>query len=329
MIQQEYMIASAQIAASSAQIGATYSTKYATILGLDWRSVYLELLHDLNIQYVRLPVYWDQIEKEPGVFDWADIDWQLEQAAKTNTKVLIALGYRVPRWPECYAPGWAKTQRADQFKQSLFAMLSAVVGHCGAHVAVEAWQVENEPFAVKHGHGIECRDLTHLLAEEVEFVRSCDPCARPIVVTYPHLPRLLPWWNATLVYGDIAGIDIYTKLWLDFRLYKGYIKPLQFAPYLLPSLRQHRVLASQAGKQLWVMELQAEPWGPRLASELSQDEAFASISPDMLIENIQYVLKSGISRMYLWGIEWWMYQRETQANTAMWEIGKSIFHRTT
>ena len=32
---------------------------------------------------------------------------QIEQAAIRNVKVILAVGQKLPRWPECYIPGWA------------------------------------------------------------------------------------------------------------------------------------------------------------------------------------------------------------------------------
>lgn len=73
------------------QIGATYSRRYADSLGLDWRRAYREVIDELRIRHIRLPVYWDEIEPEPGSFNWKDLDWHLEEGEKADIKVLLNL----------------------------------------------------------------------------------------------------------------------------------------------------------------------------------------------------------------------------------------------
>jgi hypothetical protein len=74
---------------TSAEIewGVTFSNKYASELGLDWKAVYLSALDDLKIRNFRLPVYWDEVAKENGEYDFSNADWMLAEAAKRDAKV--------------------------------------------------------------------------------------------------------------------------------------------------------------------------------------------------------------------------------------------------
>ena len=63
--------------------GITYSKKYAENIGLDWQETYLSILDELNVKYVRIPVYWDQIEKQPGAFDFSDYDFLIQEGEKS------------------------------------------------------------------------------------------------------------------------------------------------------------------------------------------------------------------------------------------------------
>lgn len=308
------------------QIGTTYSRRYAAFMGLDSRESYRAILNELGIRFIRLPVYWDEIEIKPGTFNWKDLDWQIEEGEKKNVNILLAFGHRAPRWPECYAPSWTHQLSNGQFANALLNTLGKVIDHFAPYKNIEAWQVENEPFAVKYNYGIECRDITQILSKEISLVHALDAKMRPVVITYPHLPRFAPWWKIALDYGDIAGIDIYTRIWFNRYFYYGYIEPLKLEPLILPSLKYHRSLAESKSKQLWVTELQAEPWGPRLAPKLTREESYSSIDPQRLLKNIKYVYKSGISRVYLWGIEWWLFERDKNENNIMWEAGKALMN---
>ena len=47
-------------------LGITFSARYATDLGLDWKETYLALLDDMGVRKVRIPVYWDLTEPQNG-----------------------------------------------------------------------------------------------------------------------------------------------------------------------------------------------------------------------------------------------------------------------
>ena len=77
---------SAAARAAAPAYGVTFSTLYAQELGLDWKAAYLATLDDLGIRHFRIPVYWRAEEKTQGVYDWSDVDWMLEEAAKRELK---------------------------------------------------------------------------------------------------------------------------------------------------------------------------------------------------------------------------------------------------
>ena len=64
------------------EFGVTFSLYYARdVLGLeDWREAYLGIIKDLNVKYLRLPVYWTDIEPAENKYDFSDYDWMIEQA---------------------------------------------------------------------------------------------------------------------------------------------------------------------------------------------------------------------------------------------------------
>jgi len=89
--------------------GVTFSQKFSTeLVGDDWRKNYLAILDDLKIKNLRLVAYWDILEPNENKFNFEDLDWQISEAEKRGAKIILAMGLKVPRWPECHIPEWVK-----------------------------------------------------------------------------------------------------------------------------------------------------------------------------------------------------------------------------
>ncbi len=91
--------------------GVVFSQKHAQNLGLDWKENYSAILEDLQVKDIKLAAQWDLLEPEAGKYDFGDLDWQLDQAKKQGARVMLAIGMKTPRWPECHLPGWASIWR--------------------------------------------------------------------------------------------------------------------------------------------------------------------------------------------------------------------------
>src|SRR3989338_9810695 len=87
--------------------GVTFSQKFSEELELDWKANYLAILDDLKVKDLRLIAYWDRIEPEEGRFGFEDLDWQVAEAEKRGAKIILVVGRKVPRWPECHEREWA------------------------------------------------------------------------------------------------------------------------------------------------------------------------------------------------------------------------------
>ena len=98
------------------EYGVTFSKKQAQNLGFNWREVYLSVFDDLGVKKIRLPAYWDEVESQEGSFFWEDLDWQINEATKRQAKVILAVGARLPRWPECHLPDWTRGRLKAQIE---------------------------------------------------------------------------------------------------------------------------------------------------------------------------------------------------------------------
>ena len=100
------------------------------------------MLDDLNIKLVRIPAYWNLTEPKKDEYNFEALDFQLDEAQKHGAKVMLAVGRRLPRWPECHEPGWfwEMPQGSDQDNAQL-SYVETVVSRYASHPAVTSWQV--------------------------------------------------------------------------------------------------------------------------------------------------------------------------------------------
>ena len=297
--------------------GVNFSQKHAINLGLDWRAAYTALLDDLGAKRLKIAVHWDYIEGEgPGLF-FDDLDWQMSQAQKRNVQVLLVIGQKTPRWPECHIPQWVKDLKKQDQQEAVVRMLKGIVLRYKDSPALWGWQVENEPF-FPFG---QCLGGTsrRFLKKEVNLVRSLD-LNHPVVISESGEASL--WFDAA-AYGDIVGITLYQKAW--FRQLGMYID------YPLPPVfywRKAQAILALSGKEVIGVELQAEPWGPSLLYDTTIEEQEKTMSPALFRENIEFAKQTGLDTFYLWGGEWWYWMKEKQNRPEIWEEAKKIFRES-
>src|SRR6266550_3746243 len=81
----------------SIALGVSFSRERAEEFGLDWKANYSALLNDMQLKHLRLMSYWSSHEAKRGQFDFNDLDWQVNEAAKHGAKLTLVLGLRQPR----------------------------------------------------------------------------------------------------------------------------------------------------------------------------------------------------------------------------------------
>lgn len=293
------------------ELGATFSKPYAESLGLDWKKAYIDTLDDLGVRRLRIPAYWNEIEPEPGIYNFSNVDWMLEEARKRDAKVLLAVGRKLPRWPECHMPPWTQDMNESLVQTRVLAMIEVVVRRYASNDAVDAWQVENEPL---FEFGICPPPDREFLKHEVAVVRALDD--RPVVIT--ESGELSTWVGAAGI-ADIVGISTYRNVWDK---YVGYV----YWP-VGPRYYTRRAQAiSTLVDGIIISELQAEPWGaggePLMSINLSKQRTL--MNPSRLRDNVTFARRIGFPQAYLWGIEWW-YWMKTKDQPEMWEEGKRLF----
>lgn len=297
--------------------GATFSKKQAEDLGLDWRVVYTDMLDDLGVRNLRLSSYWNQVETVENSYDWSDTDWQIEEAAKRDVRIILAVGGRLPRWPECHWPEWSNGNDKAAREEKLLGFIRATIERYKDNRNIIAWQIENEPFL--RGFGI-CPDLdVGFFDEELALARSLD--ARPIVVTDS---GELSVWVPAAKRADIFGTTMYRDT------YSSHLDMYIHYPIGPWFFKVKKNLANYFAKpDKWVViELQGEPWGPEPFQNLSKTERDRTMDEGKFREIIEFARQTGFSEFYLWGVEWWYWEKATQNNPNLWAEAKKLFNKT-
>ncbi|MFN3188549.1 MAG: beta-galactosidase [Candidatus Paceibacteria bacterium] len=299
--------------------GMSFNTVYARELGLDWQEAYQAIIHELGVRQFRLAAHWPMVEPAPGVYNFSELDYQIEEAGKADATVILAVGRRLPRWPECHIPSWARERTWEENKASLKDYMTAVVERYKDNPTVTIWQVENEPFlevfAFEH-----CGELDEdFLYEQIALVKELDP-TRPILVTDS---GNLGTWSGAYQAGDIFGTSVYVHFWNpELGQFRTFL-PSWFYP-----LKENIVKLRHGEKPTVLIELSAEPWLLAPIVEVPLEVQFTRMNPGKFSDILEYARGTRYDQQYLWGAEWW-YWLHLQGESDMWELGKELFSAST
>jgi hypothetical protein len=295
--------------------GVSFSQKRALEKDLDWRANYLALLDDLEIRKFRLMSYWDMGEPDRGNFQLDDLDWQMDEAAKRDAKVSLAIGLRQPRWPECHEPAWAKALDGHEWKQALYAYIEVIVKRYEDHPALESWQLENEFFNEFFGP---CdKPDRERLYEEIDLVRELSD--KPLWLSLADQHGLPIRGPAPDKYGYSVYRIVYNDNVVPF--YMWYPTPLWYH-----NARTAVIKLMHPGSDFFIHELQLEPWGHIDTSGLTIEEQNISMSQDQIRRNVRFAAQLGMEDMYAWGAEWWYWRKEKFGDYSIWEAVRREVH---
>lgn len=313
--------------AKEIQWGVNFSQKHAELLGLDWKETYLALINDLEAKNIKLATYWDLIEKEEGEYDFEDLDWQIDIAEEKEVNLLLVIGMKTPRWPECHIPEWAKNLGKENQQEKILNLLEVIILRYRDSAAISMWQVENEPF-FPFG---ECPWVDkEFVKKEISQVRSLDIKQRPIVISDSGEGSS---WFTVAKLGDIVGTTMYRKVWFSFSWGKeklpflpeeiGFYVDYPFTPTLY--WRKTQIIKKLFNKDVIVVELQAEPWGPKLLYDIPLEDQEKLMNLERFKGIMEFAKKTGLKEFYLWGGEWWYWMKEKQNKPEIWQEASKLF----
>jgi len=299
--------------------GVNFSQKHSGYMGLDWKENYLAILNDLKPKRIKLITHWDQLEQEKGKYNFNDLDWQIEQSAQNNTELLLAIGMKTPRWPECHIPDWARDLPKQEQQESILNLIEKIVLRYknvqspALNNVIWGWQVENEPF-FPFGN---CPWVdAEFLNKEIALVKRLDNKNRPVFTTES---GEAPLWIRAAMAGDMVGTSLYKKVWVpQIGIYVHYPYPAIFYS------RKILMIKTLFNKKVICAELQAEPWGPKLLYDVTLEEMAKTMDLGQFNNMINFAKKAGFDEFYLWGAEWWYWMKQEHNQPEIWNEVKKL-----
>lgn len=295
--------------------GMSFNTLYARELGLDWQETYDAILDDLGVRQLRLAAHWPMIEPTPGKYNFVELDYQIAKAEAVGTEVILAVGRRLPRWPECHTPTWAANLSITARNEAQINYMTTVVNRYKNSPAIKYWQVENEPFlsafAFEH-----CGELDEeFLDKEIALVRSLDN-SRPLIVTDS---GNLGTWHGAFSRGDIFGTSVYVYFWNpEIGQFKTFLPPWFYR------LKSQVMSLIYSNKPTYLIELSAEPWLIEPITEVPIAVQLSRMDIEKFNEILEYAKATRFDHQYLWGAEWW-YWLKLKGEAEFWNRGKELF----
>ncbi len=280
--------------------GATFSAPYAEELGLDPKQTLQTALDEIGIRHFRIAAYWKRIEPQPGNTNFQELDTQIEEIGKRQGKVILAIGEKLPRWPECWGPDWWKQLPREQQRQKTLRWIETVMTRYRDNPTIEAWQIENEP----HFAYGDCPAPDYLFINtETDFARGLDP-TRPIFTTDS---GELSTWITLGPFVDKLGVSVYrlvrNPLFGDRNLTYWFIPPFIY--------ERKAMLASLFGvKEVYVSEFQMEPWSNKALTETAIEDQLTSMNLEQMKKNFHFAERMGFTHIDFWGVEWWIWMAQ-------------------
>jgi hypothetical protein len=311
-------------------LGLNFSHRQAEWLGLDPDETFSLLLNDLRARYFRLSLYWEEIQPEPTRYDLSQTQRYLDWTEARGARVLLTVGLKAQRHPEFYPPAWLLGEGspphggsvADQPRlvAHLLLMLERAVALLADYDAIDAWQVENEPFLPAAGRTVGWRFDEATLRKEIAAVEGSDPRHRRIVINHSSHTIVEQSWMRALRLGDVLAQDVYPRIPAGGPL--RYVNRYALGP-IGPNLFVQSLLAHRFGRQFWITELQAEPWERTPLPELAPEQ-IGSISPEQIVRNLALAVRARPERIYLWGAEWWRLMA-LRGDDRYWQLARRLF----
>ncbi|MFM2432055.1 MAG: hypothetical protein RLZZ511_3268 [Cyanobacteriota bacterium] len=314
-------------------LGTTFSPLQCYYMGLDFRRAFAAIA-GLGLDRIRLGAYWNVIEPQRGQYDFSELDWLLDVCAAQGIEVAIAVGMKVPRWPEFHFPEWvsavgdtgagamALDQRSPKVAELALGFVDRVVAHCKNAPAVKYWQIENEPFTRLEIAG--GRFLSPgFVGREIELVRSRMLPGQKILLTNaihlpsPKLSEDQPAFEDSLRLADAVGINVYTKV--PYGVPGQYLEPTMA---FWQTLQDWQGAMAGANREAWVAEAQAEPW-ENGALVAVQRRNYPSATPIRMRNLVRQLKAIQYGTILLWGSEYWYWQRQ-QRNNEWWYEAKKL-----
>ncbi len=297
--------------------GVSFVPDYAASLGLNPKQT-MQALLNIGVRQFRLTSYWSDIEPTPNQYDFSQLDWEFALANAYHAKIILVVGLRQPRWPECHPPDWINTKdKISNWEPQLLSFMRRVIDRYKNNPALEAWQLENEYFLKGFG---QCNNFSRSrLIQEDKLLSSLDS-KHTIIISRSNNAIGIPINKPA---GDIYGISIYKRVW-DANVTHRYLEypyPAWYYAFLAELQEIYQ------GRNMIIAELQAEAWPAdgQPITKTSLAEQNQSLDATRLRHRFAFARSTGMKDALLWGAEYWYYRKQILHDPSLWNVAKQEF----
>jgi hypothetical protein len=195
---------------------------------------------NLKIGWIRLALFWNQIEISKGVFDWTVPDIEINRATQKRLNVYVTI---------TGTPGWANGQKPDsappRYKQDWVDFVRTVVTRYRYTHGVRAYGMWNEPNLKKFWTGTRSEYVNKILIPGAHAVKTLKPS---LLAGGPEMSH--HWvdqndWKLADILASGAEIDVITQ-----HVYQDVsINPDGFARFLDTKIKPVR-----GNRPVWITE---------------------------------------------------------------------------
>ncbi len=301
--------------------GTTFSQLQCKYMNLNYQEALEEILN-LPLQTIRVCAYWDEIEHSENNFSFETLDRIIQRTTFANKKIILAVGIKSPRWPEFHIPKWVTEKYKDSSHQQTevhnlcHEYTKKVIERYKCYENITHLQIENEPLNsldVTNGRSIS----QQFLHDQLQLATLLKKPHQKILTT--NAINIFPYqigqpftdaFQFNIQNSDAFGVNVYTKIGIPYRL---YIQPF---PWFYWKLKNWQQQATDANKESWITELQAEPWEDGSAVHTTQPN-FPSASPQQTEKLTNKLISLGYHNILFWGCEYW-YWHKKQGREEWW-----------
>lgn len=299
--------------------GVSFSVFHSNELKLNWKEAYQAILNDLNVRNFRFSAHWPLTQPVEGKFNFEELDYQIAEADKKGATYILAVGRRLPGWPECHIPDWLKDDKRgiEYENEKLFEYIEKVVERYKNSKGLRYWQVENEPFLSFFGRS-NCPETDEtFLKKEIELVRKLDPNHEILLTDSGEFGQ----WYKAYRNADVFGSSLYLYVWWKWQ----DIGPIRY-PIGPSFFRVKQNLANwiYGKKPIILVEMEAEPWLTAPIVDTPIETQLEQMNLERFMEIVNTSKKAGFEDIYMWGAEWW-YWLKNNGKPEIWEKAKTLF----
>ena len=68
-----------------------------------------------------------------------------------------------------------------------------------------------------------------------------------------------------------------------------------------------------------------EPWSDTDLHKMSLEDQLTVFNLDQMRDNFAYALRTGVSPVDFWGIEWWYWMKEKHNDARFWDAARAFY----